>query len=322
MIDELDKKILKKIKRNLVSGQQLATELSITRTAVWKRINKLKQLGYKIKSTPKGYLLLEEGDLLLEEEVKPLLSTSLIGKRYIYLQNIDSTNNYAKQNILEEGTVVVAQKQTSGKGRKNRKWISTGKGLYFSIVLKPPVPITELMRFSLIFPYSITKTVEKFTDLNPQIKWPNDVYLNNKKLSGILLESEIEAEKINKLIVGIGLNVNDTQKDLKQLSDIATSMYIETGKTFSKKEVFAFLLNEIENVYIKYISDLKFRKDLLSYIDRKLLWKGEKVILVDQDKKIEGTLIGIDESGSILIKEKNKTTKVYSGDLSLRKKDV
>ncbi len=322
MIDDIDIKILKSIESKVISGQKLASDLSITRTAVWKRINKLRKLGYKILSTPKGYTLVDSTQFLIKEEIKSTLKTSFIGKDYIHFIEIDSTNRYAKENTFHEGTVIVAEKQTAGKGRKNRKWVSTGKGIYFSIILEPKLPITELMRFSLIFPLSVRKTVEKFTKLNPKIKWPNDIYLNNKKLSGILIESEIEAEKISRLIVGIGLNVNDTKEDLKDIKDIATSMYIETGKIFSRKEVFSHLLNVIEDNYIKYLSDIPFRRKILNYIDNYLLWKGENIVITDDNQKLEGTLIGINDTGGILVKTNSSVISIYSGDVSLRKKDV
>ncbi|NPA51546.1 MAG: biotin--[acetyl-CoA-carboxylase] ligase [Aquificae bacterium] len=322
MIDELDKKILKRIQKQVVSGEILAKDLGVTRTAIWKRIKKLKQAGYQIKSTPKGYLLLDNKNLLLENEVKPLLNTSLIGREYLYFDQIDSTNRYAKTHPLKEGTVVIAQRQTAGKGRKDRRWLSTGKGIYFSLVLEPKLPIDELLRFSALFPYVVRKTVEIFTKKEVGIKWPNDIFLNGKKVSGILIESEIEAERINRLIVGIGLNVNDTVEDLEQIKDTATSMLIETGKNFSKKEILSFLLDEIEKEYIKFLSNIDFRKSILKELNRYLLWKGKKIKVFNENQTLEGILIGINENGAVLIKKGKSINVLYSGDISLRKEDV
>jgi len=134
MIDSVDKKILGLIDKRVISGEKIAEELGITRTAVWKRVKKLRNLGYNIESKGNGYILKSRTDLLLEEEIRPFLKTSFIGKNYIFLKEINSTNTYARKNVYEDGTVVLAQKQTSGRGRRGRKWISSGKGLYFSIV--------------------------------------------------------------------------------------------------------------------------------------------------------------------------------------------
>lgn len=318
MIDKIDLKILETLSKGTVSGESLSQNLNITRTAVWKRINKLKEYGYKITSSPKGYVLKGRSDYLLPNEVKPYMKTSFIGKKYLFFKEINSTNKFLKNNDLKDGTVVVANFQTEGKGRKNRKWVSSGKGIYFSLVLKPNIPVNEMLRFSLIFPLAIRQTILEYTETF--IKWPNDIYLSGKKLSGILIESEIEAERIDRVVIGIGININDTEEDLKEVKDIATSLFIETGKTYYRPEIFGKLLNKIEEYYISYLTDLNFRKGIVQQVEKFLLWKGEKVVLIDDKQKIEGTLRGLNTLGGIVLDTEKSINEIYSGDLSLRKK--
>ncbi len=316
MIDAVDEKILNLIEEGTISGESLAEYLGVTRTAVWKRINKLKKLGYTIETSSNGYRLVERTELLLENEIKPFLKTSFIGKKYIFFQEIGSTNSYAKQQVFDDGAVVVAQRQKTGRGRRGRKWISTGKGLYFSIVLKPKIPLNELLRFSLIFPLSILDTLSAY-GIPANIKWPNDVYLNEKKLSGILIESDTEGEVANRVIVGIGINVNDTKEEFREISGTATSLFIETGRLYNKKEFLSDILYSIENRYVHFLTG--DRDSLLKEVESKLLWKGEEVKLLDDEKEITGILLGLNSYGGVRINTGKKTVNIFSGDISLRK---
>ncbi len=318
MIDSVDKKILELIDKRVFSGEKLAEELGITRTAVWKRVKKLRNLGYNIESRGNGYILKNRTELLLENEVRPFLKTSFIGKKYVFFKEIDSTNTYARKSVFEDGTVVLAQKQSSGRGRRGRKWVSSGKGLYFSIVLKPSIPVSEVLKFSLIFPLSILDALSKF-GINSKIKWPNDIYINGKKVSGILIESDTEGEITNRAVVGIGINVNDSLEDIKEIRDIATSLHIETGRTFDRKLLLSEILFQIEQRYISFLTGK--RDETLKDLEKNMLWIGEDVVLIDGNSKTEGRLIGLNSYGGIRLKTKNGILDVFSGDISLRKVD-
>ncbi|WP_456465976.1 biotin--[acetyl-CoA-carboxylase] ligase [Persephonella sp.] len=310
-MDGSDFFILDQILKRRVSGEELSKLLGISRTAVWKRIKKLEDLGYKISHTKKGYLLESRSPYLLPYELN--LRTKWIGKNYIFFKSINSTNAYAKGESLPDGTVVYAETQTAGRGRKGRKWISTkGKGLYFSIVLNKSIPPSDLLIYSLVFPLAVKEVLQDKTGLPVKIKWPNDLYINNKKISGFLIETEIEGNSTTKLIAGIGINLNQTEKDFGNLKDIASSVKRELGKEVNRKEIFSQILYEIE----KKLDNFD-RKKVLEEVDKSLLWKGKKVLLIDE--KIEGILIGINELGGIKILTDNKIKNYYSGDLTLRR---
>ncbi len=317
-VDEIDNLILEQISSRYISGQNLATELNVSRAAIWKRIQKLKELGYEIESSKSGYKLKKKTNLLLPIEIFQCLRTSYIGRNYIFFKEIDSTNDYAKRcKELEDGTVVLAETQTSGKGRKGRQWLSMkGKGIYFSIVLQPKIPINDILKFSLIFPLAVKDAVEKNIDQEVCIKWPNDLYLNGNKFAGILMESEIEANEISRIIVGIGINVNNDFSDFNDLKNIATSLKMETGKEIDRKKLLCDLLEEIEIKYGEYFIK---KSEIIEKVNQSLLWRNQKVKLIDGNHEIEGELIKIDETGGLVLKTQNGFQTIYSGDLTLRK---
>lgn len=310
-MDKTDLFILDKIGKKRVSGKELSKLLGISRTAVWKRIKKLENLGYRISHDKKGYILEDRSPYLLPSEL--YLKTRWIGKNYIFFRSVNSTNIYAKEKDLPDGTVVFAENQTSGRGRKGRRWISTeGKGLYFSVVLRRNISPTDLLVYSLVFPLSVKKVLQKKTGLPVKIKWPNDLYINNRKISGFLIETEIEGNCVTKLIAGIGINLNQTEEDLSILKDTATSVRLEFGKEIERKEIFSHILSEMEKNL-----DSFDRKKVLKEVEEGLLWKGERVRLIDE--KVEGILVGLNELGGIRIFTDNKIKDYYSGDLTIRR---
>lgn len=310
-MNEIDKYILENIGKRRISGEELSKNLNISRTAVWKRIKKLENLGYKISHDKKGYLLEERTEFLLPYELN--LKTQWLGQNYIFFHTINSTNIYAKENELPDGTVILAENQTAGKGRKGRKWISIeGKGLYFSIVLKRDISPTDLLVYSLLFPVAVRKAIVQKTNLPVRIKWPNDLYINNKKLAGFLIETEIEGNSVTKLIAGIGININQTEEDLEEVRNIATSLRLEYGKKINRKEIFADILQSIE----KEIDNFD-KSRVVKEVEENLLWKGEKIKLIDED--IEGRLIGLNEFGGICILTDKGLKDFYSGDITVRR---
>lgn len=311
-MDKIDEKILKFIEKNRVSGERLAKYLNISRTAIWKRIKKLEKLGYQIEHSPEGYKLIKETPFITPYSFKKHLKTKWLGKNYIFFEEVNSTNVYAKENNLPDGTVILAEYQTSGKGRKGRIWLSPkGKGLYFSIVLKRSIPVAHLLNFSLLFPLSVKNVIEKHAKIPVKIKWPNDLYINEKKFAGFLIETDIENNQIEKVIAGIGININDKPEDFENI-DIATSLFIETGETFNRKQIFAEILLEIE----KNIEEFEPKK-VIKEVEGSLLWKGEKVKILDEN--ISGILLGLNEIGGLRIFTDNGIKDIYSGDLSLRR---
>ena len=316
MIDET--KFVQLLKEKKLSGEQLADIFKVSRAAIWKKIKKLQALGYKIESDKHGYKIIEPSDKLLPQEIIPYLKTKFIGKNYVYFEEIDSTNMQAKREDYENGTVIFAESQTAGKGRKNRKWQShKGLGLYFTIVLKPDIEVNYLPYLSLLFNYSVFKTLKKHVKGQIKIKWPNDIYLNGKKIAGFLIESSIENNSISKLIIGIGINISQSIEDFEEdIKELATSLKIEEEKTYSRKEIFLEILQEIEKDYLKFIKE-KFLD--IKEIEENLLWLNQDVMILEDGKVLlSGKLIGLKEDGSLMLKTDEGLKSVYFGDLSIR----
>ncbi len=312
MMDRTDEKILSLIEKRTVSGEEIAKILGVSRVAVWKRIKKLETLGYTIKRYKEGYKLGASPDFLYPYELKKYLKTKWLGRKYIFFEEIDSTNIYAKKENLEHGTVVLAETQTKGKGRKGRKWVSQkGKGLYFSIVLKKSYPFEQFSVLSLLFPVAVKKAIQKHISKQIFIKWPNDLYIEGKKFAGFLIETELEGSEISKIVAGIGVNVNNTTENLKGIPTPATSLRIEEGKKLNRKQILADILLEIEN----QIESFSHEK-VVDEVEKSLLWKGKEVIVVDNHKR--GTLLGINKKGYLILQTDRGLEEIVSGDLSLR----
>ncbi|RMD47155.1 MAG: biotin--[acetyl-CoA-carboxylase] ligase, partial [Aquificota bacterium] len=293
-MDRIDKLILKHIGKNSVSGEKLAHLTGISRVAIWKRIKKLEKLGYKITHTKNGYFLEKETDYITPFEIEKFLKSRYLGKNFIFFEETDSTNIRAKEEDFPHGTVVFAESQTAGKGRKGRKWLSEkGKGLYFSVVLKENLNLENFTVLSLLFPVAVKEAIEKHIRNNIHLKWPNDLYINGKKFSGFLIETEIEGNEITKVIAGIGINVNNTEESLKKIETPATSLLVEEKREINRKQLLADILETIED----YIESFQSEK-ILKKADESLLWKGEEVILPEKD--ISGKLIGINKDGGLI----------------------
>ena len=207
-------KIILDNKDNFISGEELSKQLGISRAAVLKHINILREEGYNIESVNrKGYRLIgSNDDLLNPQNIYHNLKTDFIGKNIIHLETVDSTNDYLKKiaNEVEEGTVVISEEQTRGKGRWGRQWESeANEGIWMSIILKPEVEPVKAPFITLIAGAAIVKSLNNLK-VPAKIKWPNDIIINNKKISGILTELSAEIERINYVVVGIGMNVKNT----------------------------------------------------------------------------------------------------------------
>ncbi len=316
MIDEIN--LVKILKERKISGEDLSHIFNVSRTAIWKKINKLKTFGYEIEIDKTGYKIIKSPETLLPYEIIPHLKTKFIGKNYIYFDEIDSTNLEAKRQHYLDGTVILAEYQTSGRGRKNRNWYSSKyKGLYFSIVLYPQIEIKYLPLFSLLFNYSVFKVLKNLVKGNLKIKWPNDIYLNSKKIAGFLIESSIENNQITKIIVGIGINVNQTLEDFpSEIENLATSLLIEESKKFKRNSIFFKVISMIEKDYRKFLKEKYLN---IEDIKNNLLWKGENIVIIENNQIItSGKLIGLNEDGGLKIENDKGIEYIYVGDLSIR----
>ncbi len=258
--------------------------------------------------------------MIRPEDIKPLLNTRVIGKKIISFREIDSTNTYAKK--MEEltgnhGTVILAEKQTKGRGRFNRAWESeSGKNLTFSILIEPETEIPNIGVVPLCTGAAIIEILCKYLNLNAECKWPNDILINGKKVCGILVESTYLNNKINKLIIGIGINVNQ-EIFPDDISEIATSLKIETGTTINRHELLSGILNIIEVMYHSLLvpGDNYFIE----------LWKskcrmfGKTVNVTNGDNVISGKALRIDSDGGLMLENDGKIIKLLAGEVTIHK---
>jgi BirA family biotin operon repressor/biotin-[acetyl-CoA-carboxylase] ligase len=251
------KAVLTELERtnDYVSGEQLSEILGVSRTAVWKQIKSLREQGYEIEAQPRiGYRLLKRPDLLLPAEIASGLNTTCLGQEVVYYPEVDSTNEIARQLALQgaaEGTLVVAERQTKGKGRLGRTWISPeGEGLWFSLILRPKMLPQEAPRATLVAAVAVAQALRQETGLNIRIKWPNDLLLEGKKITGILTEMNSEIGRINFLVVGIGINVNLNFETIPpEISATATSLSAYLTQPVSRLVLLQRCLEELEKYY-------------------------------------------------------------------------
>ncbi|HOI76664.1 MAG TPA: biotin--[acetyl-CoA-carboxylase] ligase [Methanofastidiosum sp.] len=304
-------------KGSYVSGEEISKEIGISRAAIWKHIKKLRELGYEIESkTNEGYKLIKSPEKQIKFELERLLDTKIIGKKILFFEEVDSTNNKAKQIALEEneGTVVISEMQTSGRGRRGRGWYSPKGGIYVSFILKPNVSPEKASQLTLVSSLALVETLNSMNkNLNAKIKWPNDVLISGKKISGILTELSADMEKINYIVVGVGINLN-TEKEI--LPENGTSLKIEMKEEVSIKLFLKSFLEHYDSIYQEYLNG---KIDLI--IGR---WKdnsdtlGKNVKIIGINESFEGLAKDIDENGALILQTKEKEIKVYSGDVSLR----
>ena len=304
-------------KGSYVSGEEISKEIGISRAAIWKHIKKLRELGYEIESkTNEGYKLIKSPEKQIEFELERLLDTKIIGKKILFFEEVDSTNNKAKQIALEEkeGTVVISEMQTSGRGRRGREWYSPKGGIYVTFILKPNVSPEKASQLTLVSSLALVETLNAINNnLNAKIKWPNDVLVSGKKISGILTELSSDMEKINYIVVGVGINLN-TEKEI--LPENGTSLKIEMKEEVSIKLFLKSFLEHYDLIYQEYLNS-----GIDQIIER---WKnnsdtlGKKVKIIGINETFEGLAKDIDENGALILETKEKEIKVYSGDVSLR----
>lgn len=308
--------IFRKSKADFVSGEQISEMLKVSRTAVWKHIEKLREMGYGFDAVPHlGYRLRKSPDRLYPFEIYPCLKTRIIGKNILYYNELDSTNTTAYElahKIKEEGTIILAEKQNKGKGRLSRQWSSPrAGGIYMSVILKPEITPFQSPIVTLMAAVSLAEAIRDTSLAQASIKWPNDIIVNDKKIAGILTEMEAESDRIKFIILGIGVNVNTV---LSELPKTASSIAHITGSPVSRQALLIALIERLEHNY-KIMNRSGFS-------DIRLKWKnlsstlGQRVRANCMRKIIEGTAVDIDSDGALKIRMDNGFhEKVFAGDL-------
>jgi BirA family transcriptional regulator, biotin operon repressor / biotin---[acetyl-CoA-carboxylase] ligase len=307
-------------KPDYVSGDFISTELSISRTAIWKYIHQLERFGYNItKLKGRGYKLIKSPNKLYTWEIDRYLNTEFIGKEIIYKEIVDSTNSYAFKLALDgayEGTCVIADAQKAGRGRLNRVWFSpAGENLYLSVILKPHVHPSNIYPITFISSLAVYDTVETITGIRPTLKWPNDLLINGKKICGTLLELSTETDMVKFVVVGIGLDINMKEKEIsEEIEQKATSLFIETKILFERACVCGILLSNLEKYYL--ILKHNGENEVCRIWEDRACIKGKYMEINQMGQIYKGISEGIDNKGALLINMDGETKKIIAGDVS------
>jgi len=299
-----------------LSGEELSRTLDISRSAVWKQIKSLRALGFTISAeASRGYKLVASPDRLHASSVSHLLKCLRIGKKIISLPETVSTNAVAFKMAeagAEEGSVVIAECQTGGKGRLGRKWASpAGVNLYCSIILRPPIQPVAAPQLTFLSVIAAARAIEQLTPLKPRIKWPNDILINGKKVAGLLNEMSAETDKVNFVILGIGVNLNMSAEQFPEdLRHPATSLYIETGEKVDRTVFTRVMLQELDSLYSTFLAE-GYAQARSEWLLRSRL-EGATVTVTDNNTVRTGKVIGINEYGALLL---DSGEQILSGDV-------
>ncbi len=299
-----------------VSGEMLASEHSVSRAAIWKHVQALRDEGYMIKSSTKeGYTIVGSPGVLAPAEIKAGLKTRMMGKNIHYFKETESTNILARDmaGSVEEGTVVIAESQTGGRGRMGRKWISPEGGIWLSVILKPKMQPLHAPRITLLAGVAVAKTIRSY-GLPAKIKWPNDVLINGKKVCGILTEIGAEMDSIQYVVVGVGIDANvDTETFPEEFRDTSTSLKNELGYDINRVEFVQELLIELEALYLKFQNE-----GFTSIIEE---WRmmsatiGEWVKITTQSRIMYGEAVGVDSDGALILETgEGRLEKIVAGN--------
>ncbi len=304
-----------------VSGQELCERFGVSRTAVWKAMNQLKKEGYEIESVQnKGYHLVKTPDILSKNELVSIRKTKWVGTEICYFDVTDSTNTQAKslgEGDAPNGTLVVAGKQESGRGRRGRSFESpAGTGIFMTLLLRPEIEPQNASMLTLVSALAVAKGIEHMVDLPVQIKWPNDIVINGKKVCGILTEMSAQMDYVNYIVIGIGINVGNEEFP-EEIKDVATSIYLESGKHINRAMLIEKIWEEFEDYYELYekTQDLS---SLVKEYDSYLVNRGQKVRVLDSKEPYEGKAMGITDRGELIVDTWEARRLVSAGEVSVR----
>ena len=305
-----------------LSGQELSDHLNVSRTAVWKVMKSLEEDGYEIEAVRnKGYSLKKEPDILTKESCASRINTKWLGKNLMVYDVTDSTNTRLKlagEQGAPNGSVAVANAQEAGKGRLGRHWETPkGSALAFSLLLRPQIQPENASMLTLVAALAVSRAIDEYASIKTQIKWPNDIVYQGKKLCGILTEMSADMDQIHYVIVGIGINVQMTDFP-KEIQNTATSLKLVTGKTLLRNELLAKVLEEFEVLYEQFVS-AESLKNLKAEYESRLANKDNRVNVLAPSGAWQGICLGIKEDGALLVqREDGKVEEVIAGEVSVR----
>ena len=311
---------LKAHRSEFLSGQDMSDILKISRVAVWKDIKKIRSLGYKIESKQNiGYRLIDSSKLPLPWEIKEDLNTNFLGNRIYYFNTIDTTQNFAmkiasKKN--EDGSVIIAKRQTGGRGRMKRKWKSPVGGIWMSIIIHPKFDVTYATLVPIATSLALCIAIEKILKINTELKWPNDLTLNGKKIAGVLIDASIISNQIENMILGIGINFKINANELKNSIKKTPNFYGVTTlvkKNENMSPLIKQFLCELEKI-LQLINSGQIKKIRNGWIKRSSTI-GRNVSIITNEGRINGKALRIDNDGGLIISKGKKTHRILVGDV-------
>lgn len=308
-----------------VSGTELSQKLSISRAAIWAHIEELRSLGYEIEASPhQGYRLLNAPDLLHADDLMARLGkTKVVGRDIRVFQETTSTNDIVEKlarDGVKEGVTVFAESQRKGRGRLGRKWSSpAGKGLWFSVLLRPDIQPQATTQLTIATATALTRAIRQITGKQADIKWPNDLLLRDKKVAGILTELSAELDKVKYVILGIGLNVNQSAEDFPiELRKLATSLKIESGEPVARPELALAILRELDRGYAQICSG-QFEA-IADEWEEYCTTLGHNVMIQVGDRRVHGRAESLDADGALLLRTQHgHLERIIGGDVTLEK---
>lgn len=304
-----------------VSGQFLCNKLGVSRTAIWKVMNQLKEYGYEIESIPhQGYRLLSYPDVVTSVEIRSILKTKTMGKKVLFFEELDSTNTKAKE-VAEQkethGTLIVTEKQLFGKGRRGKNWSSPSLGgIWMTLILKPQIQPKSASMLTLVMALAVVKAIQK-NGIDAYIKWPNDIVINGKKVCGILTEMSSELDYINHVVIGAGINVN-MKEFPEEIKEVATSLWMEGLHEIKRSEMIAEILTQFELCYEEFI-----KTETLEFFQKEynqcLINHKKEVKIIENGKEYFGIAQGITNTGELIVELQDGSKKeVIAGEVSVR----
>ena len=304
-----------------VSGEEISRKLNVSRTAIWKQVRKLEAEGYEIEATPRlGYRLLGKPSRLTVQELLPKLNTQSFGRNLRLFDVVGSTQDELRslaEQGAPEGTVVIAEQQTNGRGRMGRAWVSpAGKGVWMSLLLRPSVPLPLTPQLTLLAAVALSRAITRLVPLTIGIKWPNDLLVDGRKISGILLESAAEDERLRYVVVGLGISVNLDEEDYpEELLERAISLKMAAGRPVSRSELIAEVLEQFERLYALYLEQ--------GFAPIRALWEAHavtlnrSVTLTTPQGAIEGVPRELDDMGGLRVELPDGSFRtIYSAEVN------
>ncbi|MBD7986097.1 biotin--[acetyl-CoA-carboxylase] ligase [Sporosarcina sp. Sa2YVA2] len=307
-----------------ISGQEFADEFGLSRTAIWKYIKEFEEEGYGITSIrKKGYVLTHSPDRVNAANIQKHLKTKMYGHNITYYESCSTTQTIAHddaQSGAPDGTLIIAEEQTAGKGRLARPWSSAArKGIWMSLIIRPSLMPQQAPQMTLVAAVAIVRAIEEVVKIEATIKWPNDIMIKGKKITGILTELQSDPDRVKAIIIGIGMNINHDMEDFpEEIQSIATSLKLESGETIDRSRLIAEILSFLElytHMYEKH-----------GFSPIKLLWEGysntagKRIKAVMLNETIEGVALGISEDGLLEVKQDDGSIRgIYSADIIVEK---